>query len=141
MQCQLTNPFPIRMKPKRADSSMTKRSCFCAPGFEGLVLQHYFFTLLLPIITNIVSVATCGLVSRFPIGLLACFALEREEIIGQPQNALEERALELAWSFHAHNIGCTCKSYMSLNVVRAAGTVDKSCRRLCVFCNARKART
>jgi hypothetical protein len=67
------------MKPESAHGSVSKRSCFCAPRFEGLVLQLYFFTLLLPSITNIVSDATYGLVCGFPIGLLACFALERKK--------------------------------------------------------------
>jgi len=69
------------MKPESTDSSPGKRSCVRAPGFEGLVLQRYFFALLLQSITNIGSIATYGLVSRFPIGLLACFALEGKDYL------------------------------------------------------------
>jgi len=57
---------------------MRKRPRVRAPGFEGLMLHLYFFTLLLPSITNIVSDVTEGLVYRFPISLLAWFALEQE---------------------------------------------------------------
>ena len=72
------------MKSESTDGSTSERPCVCAPHFEGFVLQCYFFTLVLPNFTKNVSIATYGLVSRSPIGLLACFALEQEKIIDQP---------------------------------------------------------
>lgn len=77
------------MKPESADSSMSKRTRVRTPGFEGLMLHLYFFTLPLPSITNMVSDATDGLVCRFPIGLLARFALE-QEIYSSASTALDE---------------------------------------------------
>ena len=67
------------MKSESTDSSSTKRSCFYAPRFEGLVLQLYLFTMPCPDITHSGSGATDEFVPRFPIGFLACFALEQEK--------------------------------------------------------------